>query len=171
MASVQDHTKILSSLDFDQKIRRMSYQILEQNYDAKEIVVVGIKNGGFQLAKRIVDCLEEISKVKLHLFSIELNKNKPGSEPVKYDFEDAFLTKKTVILVDDVANSGKTLAYALIPILNCAPHKVQAAVMVDRKHKRFPISVDFVGISLATTLKEHISVSFTRGREAAYLED
>ena len=103
--------------------------------------------------------------------NIQLNPAKPASEDVNVDIELKSLKKKCVIIVDDVANTGRTIFYAIKPLLNIVPKKVEAAVLVDRKHKSFPILVDYVGLSLATTLKENIKVDLARkSTKSVYLE-
>ena len=74
---------------------------------------------------------------------------------------------KVVIIVDDVANTGRTIYYAIKPLLDTLPKKVEVAVLVDRKHKSFPIQSDYVGLSLATTLKENIDVQIREVQEWA----
>lgn len=161
-------TLILSKKDIEQKINRIAYQILEENYDEKEIVLIGIKDNGFAFAKRIVKYLATITDIKLHLHYIEVDKTHPEKMAPKYDFDQAQLQNKSIVLVDDVANTGRTLGYALKPLLDFLPKKIQVAVLVDRQHKLFPVSADFVGLSLSTTLKEHITVELGK-EEAVYL--
>ena len=89
---------------------------------------------------------------------------------VEIDLSPEALHNQTIIVIDDVANTGRTLFYACKPFLELLPRKIEMAVLVDRKHKSFPVLVDYVGLSLATTLREHIEVDLSKADElAAYL--
>jgi pyrimidine operon attenuation protein / uracil phosphoribosyltransferase len=159
MATTTRQTLILDSVSIQQKIHRIAYQILEKNYDEQELYLIGI----------LVAFLRTITKTQIHLCSLSLNKTKPNKDEMEYDFDLKNLNKKTVILVDDVANTGRTVAYALKPLLDCLPKKIEVAVLVDREHKLFPISSDYVGLSLSTTHKEHVNVVLDGVEDAVYL--
>jgi len=161
-------TLILTERDIEQKINRIAYQILEENYDDREIILIGVKENGFVFAKKVLEYLSTITDIQLQLYSIAINKDHPNKGKLDYDFDQRALQGKSVILVDDVANTGRTLGYALKPLLDFLPKKIQVAVLVDRQHKLYPVSADFVGLSLSTTLKEHITVVFGK-EEAVYL--
>ena len=150
------------------KLRRMAYEIWERNSDEKEVTLIGIENGGKTVAENLGELLKEISPLVVNVLSVSINKKKPLNHAL--DFEEN-LNGKTVVLVDDVANSGKTIMYSLSPILSYDLKKVMVAVLVDRKHKSFPIASDIVGHSIATTLQEHIEVEI-EGNEinAVYLQ-
>lgn len=163
------NTRILDGETIANKTTRIAYQILENNYDEKEIVLIGVTGQGLVFAKMLADVIKNVGKAPVQLYSITLDKKNPGKVEPEFNFDPKALNKRSVTLVDDVANTGKTLAYALKPILDSNPKKIQVAVLVDRRHKQFPITADFVGLSLATTLKEHISVSLEEGKVAAYL--
>jgi pyrimidine operon attenuation protein/uracil phosphoribosyltransferase len=160
---------ILNAADIRQKTIRIAYQIVENNFDEKELILVGIKPNGLKYAAQLKKQIENIDKIKVNLVGISLNKSNPLKEKIRLD-ENVVLDGKTVIVVDDVANTGKTMFYALKPIMDSLPKKVQAVVLVDRQHKLFPVTPDFVGLSLSTTLQEHILVEFSdTGEAAAYL--
>ncbi|MEY3248110.1 MAG: hypothetical protein RL742_153, partial [Bacteroidota bacterium] len=93
------------------------------------------------------------------------------ANPLEYDpFLELSLDDvqgKVVVIVDDVANTGRTIFYAFIPLLRKMPKRVEVAVLVDRKHKAFPIQADYVGLSLATTLQDHIRVQIRDTEEMA----
>lgn len=161
---------ILTKEAIEQKIKRLSYEILEDNYEEKEIVFVGIKENGLVFAEKIINYINSISKISTKLYSITLDKANPLSQEIKINADNSKLNNKTIIMVDDVANSGKTLCYALKPILECSPKVIQIAVLVDRKHKQFPVSADYIGLSLSTTMKEHITVNFAESNEAVFLQ-
>lgn len=149
-------------------LRRMAYEIWERNSEEKEIVLMGIERGGKILADNLVGILEEISPIKIVSIPITINKKNPLNYAL--DVKEN-LNGRSIILVDDVVNSGKTIMYSLHSVLSFDLKKVMVAVLVDRKHKSFPIASDIVGHTIATTLQEHIEVE-TKGKEimAVYLE-
>lgn len=137
------------------KLQRMAYQIWEYNSHETEIILLGISGSGLAVAQSLAKRLGEISDLKTQVLSITINKKKPLAEAIEIN---ADLNGKSIVLIDDVANSGKTLLYAMRPVLSFEPKKILIAVLVDRKHKSFPISPDIVGHSVATTLQESIEV-------------
>lgn len=146
---------ILSKDVAERKLKRMALEILEQNSNENNIVLVGVKDNGFIIASIIANLLQELSTKKIELIGLTIDKNNPIDVHLD-NYED--FTNKVVIVVDDVINSGKTMLYALKPLLNFSPKKIQILVMVARSYKQFPIHPDYVGISLSTTLQEHIFV-------------
>lgn len=161
-------TLILDKERLDWKLQRMAYQVWENNSNEQEVTLLGIQGSGLVVAKSLARRLKKISPLKVAVVSLKLNKRKPLTEDITVG-ED--LNGKSLVLVDDVANSGKTLLYALTPVLKSEPKKIMIAVLVDRKHKSYPITPDIVGHSVATTLQEHIEVE-TEGDSitAAYLD-
>ena len=160
--------KILNHHQIDQKLQRLAYEILEENHPVKQLYFIGINNSGYSFGEMLKERYDKISGKESTMGRVLLNPAEPTSTEVTLDTTS--LNGKHIILVDDVANTGRTLFYAMKPILDYLPKKVEAAVLVDRKHKRFPIKVDYVGLSLATTLKENINVSLSKsGQLSAYL--
>ena len=158
---------ILTQDVIEKKIKRIAYEIYEHNSDEQEIILAGIWDRGMVLAEKIAGILQEISPLRIRLLQLDLDKQRP--ESVKLSEEIDF-TGKVIVLVDDVANSGRTMLYALKPFLQFLPRKIQTAVLVDRKHKSFPLSVDFVGYSLATTLQDMVMVDMEENEiRSAYL--
>ena len=145
----------------------MAYEIWEHNTKEEEVTIIGIEGSGAAVARELAKRLEEISKLKVDLVTIRLNKKQPLADPVTLDKD---LNGKAIVLVDDVANSGKTLLYGLKATMDYEPKRILLAVLVDRKHKSFPVSADIVGHSVATTIQDHIEVICEKGEiEAAYL--
>jgi pyrimidine operon attenuation protein/uracil phosphoribosyltransferase len=162
--------KIMDASKIGLKLDRMAYQVLELCYDDKDLVVLGIEPGGLDLAKNIVDKIQQTDTQKnIQLSSIYINKPVPTSEEITIkDIID--FNGKTILIVDDVGNTGRTLFYALKPLANFNPKKIIIAVLVDRTHKTFPIKADIVGFPIATTRNEHIIVKFKNNNaEGAYL--
>jgi len=151
--------KLLTNTQIAQKINRLAIEILEHNYTEKAIVLAGINNNGLGFAKLIKRAINKISEVEITLANISLNPAKPTKDDVSIDLPDTELKNKVVIIVDDVANTGRTIFYAFKPFLDILTKKVEVVVLVDRKHKSFPIKVDYVGLSLATTLQDNIKVN------------
>ncbi|MCB0697891.1 MAG: phosphoribosyltransferase [Chitinophagaceae bacterium] len=164
----KQRTIILDKERINWKLQRMAYQVWENYSNEKSVTLIGIEGSGTIVAKSLARRLKEISPLQVETIIVKLNKRKPVSDEISIS-ED--LTGKAVVLIDDVANSGKTLLYALAPILRYEPKKVMIAVLVDRRHKSFPITPDIVGHSVSTTLQEHIDVE-TEGEHitAAYLQ-
>ena len=163
-------TEILNSKQIGQKLNRLAYEVYENNFEEKELLIAGIEGNGYIVAKRICEILKKVSKTKLTLGKITINKKNPLSEDATCDFTDKDYKNKTVILVDDVLNSGKTLIYGVKIFLDKPVKKINTLVLVDRSHTRFPVKADFVGLSLSTTLQEHIVADLSaKGKESVYL--
>lgn len=162
-------TQLLNKTQIENRINRIAFQIFEDNFEESEIIVAGIANGGFVFAQRIVKQLEKICKLKVTLIEIEINKNAQSATDIQLPITKEHLKNQTVIVVDDVLNSGKTLMYSLIPFLNADVKKIRTVLLVDRDHKRYPVNADFVGFELSTTMKEHVHVNLTEGSEEVTL--
>jgi len=163
-------TLILNSKQIEQKINRIAYEIVENNYTEKEIIIAGISKNGFLLAQRLNAVLKKIASIKTTLIEIVIDKENPLAKEIKISLSEKELKNKVVILVDDVLNSGKTLIFGAKPFLVSPLKRLTTVVLVDRGHNRYPIKADFVGLSLSTTLQEHISVELDKkGKEAVYL--
>ncbi|HWW41258.1 phosphoribosyltransferase family protein [Pedobacter sp.] len=148
---------VLDKIQIQQKINRIAYQILEDNLNEKEIVLAGIWDRGYKLALRLKEVLLKISDLKVLILRIDLEKNN-SKLVASTDLDESKWKNKVIILVDDVLNSGKTLAYGLGVFLNTPHKKIRTVVLVDRSHKIFPVATDFVGLQMATVLKEHVDV-------------
>ncbi|MCC6583640.1 MAG: phosphoribosyltransferase [Chitinophagales bacterium] len=163
--------KILDAQKIELKLDRMAFQALELTYGNDNLVILGIEpGGGFDLAKIIAAKIGKYdTDKKVEFSSIYINKPEPLSEEVY--LKDALdLNNKTILLIDDVGNSGRTLFYALKPLTKFYPKKIIIAILVDRTHKTFPIKADIVGFPIATTLNEHIIVKIDNNTpEGAYL--
>lgn len=164
------HLNILNHQQIRQKIDRIAYQVLEDNFDEHEIVIAGILPGGDKIAKRIKAILDEIAPFQSRLVSIEIDKQSTSLKAL-VDFDVQTCSNKVVILVDDVLNSGKTLAYGFGVFRDVPLKKLRTAVLVDRNHKKFPMTTDYAGIALSTVLKEHVEVILDENGEedAVYL--
>ncbi|TMM53446.1 phosphoribosyltransferase [Maribacter algarum] len=152
--------KILSHDQIQHKIRRIAYQIYEANVDEKEIVLAGIDGGGLSFAKKIQGVLQDITKAKVLLCKVSMDKSNPLKSGVQTSISEKEYTNKSIVLVDDVLNSGTTLIYGVHHFLKTPLKQLKTAVLVNRNHKKYPVKADFKGISLSTSLQEHIKVEF-----------
>jgi pyrimidine operon attenuation protein / uracil phosphoribosyltransferase len=167
---MSNKVKILDKVQIQQKLNRLAYQVYENNFNEKSLLIVGIEGNGYKVASLIADRLKEISDIKIQLGKIKIDKEKPWEATPKIDFDEKDFVNKTTILVDDVLNSGKTLIYAVRLFLDKPVKKLNTLILVDRSHTRFPVKADFVGLTLSTTMQEHIEADFSKkGSEAVYL--
>ncbi len=157
--------QILTRAQIQQKIKRLAIEILENNFEEKAIMLVGINNKGTSFAQLLREELKKITEIRIDLFTVRLNPAAPVSTPVEINTPIETLKNKTIIVIDDVANTGRTIFYACKPILEIIPKKLEVAVLIDRKHKTFPIQPKYVGLSLATTLKEDIDLRILETEE------
>lgn len=162
-------SQILSNEQCHQKLNRMSHQLLEDFYAENEIVFAGIIGNGFEMAKMLQQKLEAISSIKVTLAEIKLDKKNPLNSPVQAGLTADEIKDKVIIVIDDVLNSGRTLIYALKPFLEVKVKKLATAVLVDRSYKDFPVHADYVGLSLATTLQDHVEVKISGNSVEAWL--
>lgn len=152
---------ILDQAVAEKKLRRMALEIVENNPDENQIILAGIRDSGSVVAKCIQAILAEITDIQTEVISLALDKRRPKEVTVSKSID---FTNKVIIIVDDVANSGRTLLYALKPFLEFQPKKIQALVLVGRSHNSFPVHPDYVGLSIATTLQEHIYVEVSEDK-------
>ena len=159
---------ILTNQEIEHKIKRIAYQIYETFVDEEEIVIAGIASNGYTFAKKIALALETISPLKVSLCEVKINKQNPQS-PVTTSIPSAEYQNKALVLIDDVLSTGTTLIYGVKHFLEVPLSKFKTAVLVDRNHKKYPVKADFKGISLSTSLQEHIQVVFEENNSYAYL--
>ena len=160
--------KILNKEQIEAKIKRISYEIYEENFDDKSIIICGIEKNGSTIAKRIIKELKSICNINIEFISIELDKQKPLNS-IKTKYSKIKIKDKSIILIDDVSNTGKTLTYVIKELIKFEPKKINTAVLVNRDHTLFPIKINFIGLSLSTSIKSHIEVKLNNNRVGAYL--
>lgn len=159
---------ILNNDQIEHKIKRIAYQIYESNVDESEIILAGIAKSGFVFAKRLKNILEEISSIQVTLCEVKLDKKNPLNL-VKTSLPATGYQDKSIVLIDDVLNSGTTLIYGIKHFLEVPLKQFKTAVLVDRSHKKYPVKADFKGISLSTSLNEMVKVTFTEGKDKVEL--
>lgn len=166
---MSESTIILPNKQISHKIRRMAYQIYETNVKEKQVIIAGIKENGYLLAKRLKKEVERISPLEVVLCEVYIDKKKP-TNPVKTSLDVSEYKNRSLVLVDDVLSTGTTLIYGVKHFLEVPLKQFKTAVLVDRNHKKYPIKADFKGISLSTSLNENVSVVFDRNQITAILE-
>lgn len=159
---------ILNHEEIEHKIKRIAYQIYETFVNDETIVLAGIANNGYVLAEKIAKVLHQISPIKVLLCKVNIDKQNPNSNITTSLSKDVY-SNKGLVLVDDVLNSGTTLVYGVKHFLDVPLTKFKTVVLVDRNHKKYPVKADFKGISLSTSLQEHVQVVFNDSGDYAYL--
>ncbi len=160
--------KILNKQEIKDKIKRISYEIYEENFDNKSIIICGIEKNGSIIAKKIIKELKSICNIQVEFISVELDKKRPLNT-VKINSPKKSIKDKAIILIDDVSNTGKTLIYVINKLIKFEPKKINTAVLVNRDHSLFPIKINFIGLSLSTSINNHIDVKLNNNDIGAYL--
>ena len=150
------------------KIKRISLQIIESNIQEKEVVLAGIEQNGFLLAKELNKMITEFSNLNIKLCSLKIDKKNPLNN-ISTSLNSNEFKNKSIVVVDDVLNSGSTLMYAVKHFLDTELRQLKTAVLVDRNHKKFPIKADFKGVSLSTSIQNHVKVQFDKNSIEAFL--
>lgn len=168
--STMEKLEILNADQIVKKTDRITYQIYEDTVKEQNIILAGIEGNGYVFSEKIYKCLQNISDQNIKHIKISIEKDSPLSRKIDLGIDSAELEGATIVLVDDVVNSGRTLIYATTEILKNNVKSIKTAVLVDRRHRRYPIKADFVGLGVSTTLLNHISVEFSNKGGVAYLE-
>lgn len=163
-----DKKKILTNSQIKRKIKRISLQIIESNVEEKEVVLAGIEQNGFLIAKELNKMITELSNLNIKLCSLKIDKKNPLNN-ISTSLNSYEYKNKSIVVVDDVLNSGSTLMYAVKHFLDTELRQLKTAVLVDRNHKKFPIKADFKGVSLSTSIQNHVQVQFEKNSIEAFL--
>ncbi len=159
---------ILNTVQINQKIKRIGYQIYESNSKEEEVIIAGIIGNGYVFAEKLMKVLQEISSLKVIICKVNINKKKP-LEIITTSLEVSEYKNKSLVLVDDVLNSGTTLIYGVKHFFFFFLKRFKTAVLVNRYLKKYPVPADFKGVSLSTSIKEHVQVDFSKYDSKAYL--
>lgn len=162
--------QLLTHTQINAKVTRLAMEILERNTEERELYILGINHRGMELARRLTQELQAMSDAPLHLWNLSIDPRMPLTSGPRLDRDVRELDGKPVLIVDDVANTGRTLFYALGALHTVLPTKIEVAVLVDRRHKSWPIYVTYSGMVLSTTLGDNILVNFTQEKDTAVLE-
>ena len=160
---------ILNKKQVSRIISRIAYEIYENNFKEKELVIAGINGQGFILGKMLAKEIKKISPIDVRLVEVIVNKEKPSESEIRIDCDLKYLQKKVIILTDDVLSTGQTMAYSLKPFLQAEIKKLETVVLINRSHKRFPISANYKGYELSTTINEHVEVNL-KSQQEVYLK-
>jgi len=160
---------ILNHNEINHKIRRIAFQIYESNVNEKEVILAGIESNGYILAKKLKTVLQKISDINPVLCKVIIDKKNPGKE-IKTSISAEEYSNKSLVLIDDVLNSGTTLIYGVKHFLDVPLKQFKTAVLVNRNHKKYPVKADFKGISLSTSLHEHVEVILEGKNFEVFLE-
>ncbi|MGB1268614.1 MAG: phosphoribosyltransferase family protein [Flavobacteriaceae bacterium] len=156
---------ILTNTQIHHKIRRIALQILESNIDEKNIVLAGISKNGFLIAEKLQKIIVDYSDVNIVLCEVFINKKELLTD-VKLSITTEEYSNTSVVLVDDVLHSGATLIYGVKHFLNVPLKQLKTAVLINRNHKKYPIKADFKGLSLSTSINEHVEIIFDKNNDA-----
>ena len=160
---------VLNKTQIDQKITRLSHQILENASEENTIYLAGICGNGMRIAHEISTILKANTEQNIEVFEISINKDQPLDSDVTMNIDGELLKNGFIVLIDDVLNSGKTMQYALVKLLEKPVKAIKTVALVDRRHRRYPIKCDYVGITLSTTLKDRVEINFDDLNYTAYL--
>lgn len=160
---------ILDKHQIHQKVKRIAFEIFENNIEEKELIIAGIEPKGYMLAGMLIEELSKITPFKITLVKIVVERKRKLNSEVKLDVDPAIATGKTVLIVDDVLHTGKTLILGIKPFLDVDVSKIQVAVLVNRSYALFPVSATYTGYELSTTLNEHIEVILDKKGQGVYL--
>ena len=162
-------TQVLSHQEVQRKIERIAHQLFEQNHAEEKVIIGGIASRGSELARRIATSLESLGAFETHFLELTIDKDAPQSVQPVLSGELSQLDGRVVFLVDDVLQSGRTLMHAAAHLMTVSMKKLTTVALVDRRHRSFPIRADVVGLTLSTTMQDHISVRFGK-KDAVYLD-
>lgn len=160
---------ILDNQAAELKIKRLAWQVYERNLDSRGILIACINGSGEEVGARLAKEITCICELPVNTCTIKIIKHSPEKEPIILDPHPGSVKFDSILLVDDVINSGRTMCYALVPLLELGAKSIQVAVLVNRNHRKFPVSPDFAGVTMATTLQEHIEVIAREDFLEAYL--
>ena len=163
MKKLSEKNIILNNSDIEKKIQRISLQILEDNTDEDSLVVFGISDNGLVIAKKLINHLSKISSIKSNLIKVIIDKDNP-IDSIEYDSKFD-INSSSVLIIDDVSQSGKTLQSVISNLLIYKPTKIKTAVIVNRDQTLYPVKVDYIGISLSTSVNNHVSFISDKNNE------
>ena len=153
---------ILNYQDVENKIKRISLEILEDNIDQKKLIFFGVSKNGIIIAKKIINLISEYSEIDFEMIGVEIDLNLVN--PLKFE-RDFKINNKSVIIVSDVSQSAKTLQVIISNLMSLDPFKIKTAVMINRDHSLFPVKIDFSGLNLSTSMNEHVNVKVNKDEE------
>ena len=155
---------ILDNSDIENKIQRIGLEILEDNIDQSKIILFGISDNGKLISQKLIDHINKISDIKIVLIDVIIN-NGSISYNSKFD-----VLNESIIIVGDVSQTGKTLQMVISDLMLYNPSKIKTSVIINRDQTMFPVKIDYSGLSLSTSVNEHVDVIIDKkGRLSVYL--
>lgn len=158
--------RILDNEAIKAKLNRMAFEIAERNFGEKNLIVVGISERGGYVAAKLVSKLKEISALKIQFIAADVNR-KTGGVMLEHKTPGKTIKGNAILIVDDVLYSGNTMFSTLVKVMEHGPRNVQTALLIDRGHRSIPVSSDYTGLELATTLKQHVQVEVSNDGKKA----
>lgn len=165
----QLQTLVLNEQQVALKIKRIAWEILERHASEDKLVMVGISKSGFWLATQVQKELLAVSDLEIDLVEMKINKKDPLDNAIELSMPLQAFDYANVVLIDDVLNSGKVLMYGIRHLLTQPLKKLTTAVLVDRNHKLFPVKADVKGLSLSTSMNEHVAVKINKNSAEVFL--
>ncbi|MFI5222233.1 MAG: phosphoribosyltransferase family protein [Bacteroidia bacterium] len=162
-------TQILDDSRVKQILKRIAYQVYENNFNETELIITGIEGNGYVIASMLAENISAICRLKLKLVKISVNKKDPSESSTQLHSDHTDIENKNILIVDDVLNSGRTMFHAFLPLIKARAKKIHTMALVDRDYKEFPIRADFIGISLSTTMQEHVEVVIEKNKVSVFL--
>ena len=155
---------ILNNSDIENKIQRIGLEILEDNIDQSKIILFGISDNGKLISQKLIDHINKISDIKIVLIDVIINN---GSIAYSSKFD---VLNESIIIVGDVSQTGKTLQMVISDLMLYNPSKIKTSVIINRDQTMFPVKIDYSGLSLSTSVNEHVDVIIDKkGRLSVYL--
>ena len=165
-----ERTLIMDPQRVEHKPQRMARQIHEKHFGEEEVLIIGVREDGERIAERLRSILEGMGSLGIASASMKIDKRSPLDRDPEISIDQHEMDGRCLIMVDDVVNSGKTLAHTTKALLQRPVKSITTVALVDRQHHLFPIRADIVGTTLATTMKQHIEVEVENGGTSVYLE-
>lgn len=155
---------ILDDSDVENKIQRIGLEILEDNIDQSKIILFGISDNGKLISQKLIDHINKISDIKIILIDVIIRN---GSIAYNSKFD---LLNESIIIVGDVSQTGKTLQMVISDLMLYNPSKIKTSVIINRDQTMYPVKIDYVGLSLSTSVNEHVDVMVDKkNRFSVYL--
>ena len=162
MNKINSQNIILDCFDVENKIKRISLEVIEDNIDQERLIFIGVSKNGKIIAKKIIDFITKNSKIKSELIGVKISSN--ADENLKFD-KEFNANNLSIVIVSDVSQSARTLQLIISNLMLENPFKIKTAVIVNRDHSLFPVKINFSGLNLSTSVNEHVDVEVNKDEE------
>ena len=143
---------ILDNSDVENKIQRIGLEILEDNIDESKITLFGISDNGKLIAQKLVSLINKISDIKIVLIEVVIENG-----PIEYNGKFNILDE-SIVIIGDVSQTGRTLQLVISNLMEHKPAKIKTSVIINRDQAMYPVKIDYAGLSLSTSVNEHVDV-------------